>query len=200
MPHTLCIETIAVENRRFKNLGYHQKRLNKTRRELWGYKDDWDLAELIEIPEAITAQLHKCRLSYGKEPNEIKWEPYTQRTIRTVQRVYHDSVDYTYKYDQRPELNVLFAQRKDADEILIIKKGMVTDAFYCNVAFFDGSSWFTPDTYLLPGTQRAFLLDSGMIRETSISEKDISGYSHIRLFNAMMEWEKAPVLEISAIL
>lgn len=196
----LCIETIAVENRQLKNLKYHEARLNKTRSELWGYRDKWNLSEMIVIPDSITNDLHKCRLAYGYEIDAIKWEPYSLRTINKIRRVYHDSVDYSFKYDKREELNTLFAERKDADDILIIKQGMVTDSFYCNVAFLDGEKWYTPDTFLLPGTQRAFLLDSGIIEEAVISENDIDKYSHIRLFNAMVNWENARVLDVKYIL
>jgi len=196
----LCIETIAVENRQLINLKYHEKRLNKTRNELWGYRDKWNLLEMIVIPDSISNDLHKCRLAYGFEIDAIKWEPYSVRTINKIQRVYHDTVDYSYKYDKREELNTLFAERKDADEILIIKQGMVTDSFYCNVAFLDGDKWYTPTTFLLPGTQRAFLLDSGIIEEAVISENDINKYSHIRLFNAMVNWENARVLDVKYIL
>ena len=104
------------------------------------------------------------------------------------------------KVNDRSELNILFAQRHDADEILIIKQGMVTDSFYANVAFLNGNKWYTPRTFLLPGTQRAFLLDCGVIEEADISENDIYNYSHIRLFNAMVGWEHAPVLEVGTIL
>ena len=196
----LCIETIAVENRQLKNLKYHEARLNKTRNELWGYRDKWNLSEMIVIPDSITNDLHKCRLAYGYEIDAIKWEPYSLRTINKIRRVYHDSVDYSFKYDKREELNTLFAERKDADDILIIKQGMVTDSFYCNVAFLDGEKWYTPTTFLLPGTQRAFLLDSGIIEEAVISENDINKYSHIRLFNAMVNWENARVLDVKYIL
>ena len=196
----LCIETIAVENRQLKNLKYHEARLNKTRNELWGYRDKWNLSEMIVIPDSITNDLHKCRLAYGYEIDAIKWEPYSLRTINKIRRVYHDSVDYSFKYDKREELNTLFAERKDADDILIIKQGMVTDSFYCNVAFLDGEKWYTPDTFLLPGTQRAFLLDSGIIEEAVISENDIDKYSHIKLFNAMVGWENAVTLEVGLII
>ncbi|WP_229254267.1 hypothetical protein [Dyadobacter sp. NIV53] len=160
----LCIETIAVENRQFKNLKYHEVRLNKTRNELWGYRDQWDLSAMIVIPDSVTHDLHKCRLAYGFEIDAVKWEPYSLRTINKIRLVYDDSVEYSYKYDQRPGLNQLFEQRKDADEILIIKQGMVTDSFYYNVAFFDGKKWLTPDTPLLPGTQRAFYLIQELLK------------------------------------
>ena len=199
MSQPLCIETIAVENRQFKNLAYHEARLNKTRKELWGYEGEWSLKEMLTTPDFVTDDLHKCRLAYGKDVDNINWELYRPRTIRRIKKVYHDSVYYSFKFDQRPELNELFGQREEADEILIIKRGMVTDAFYCNVAFLKDERWYTPDTYLLPGTQRAFLLDSGIVEEASISEEDVDKYSHIRLFNAMVGWENAWELEVGCI-
>ncbi|NIJ55347.1 aminotransferase class IV family protein [Dyadobacter arcticus] len=199
MSHTLCIETIRVENREFKHLDYHEARLNKTRKELWGFTDYWNLSEMIILPDCIENELHKCRIAYGKEIDNIKWEPYAPRAIRKIRKVYDDTIDYTYKYNDRDELNTLFAQREDADEVLIIKDGMVTDSFYCNVAFFDGAKWFTPSTYLLPGTQRAFLLDSGVVEERDISENEILTYHKIRLFNAMVGWENAATLEVGLI-
>lgn len=195
----LCFETICVENRQLKNLSYHEARLNKTRRELWGCMDDWDLAGLLQIPDQVDDSMHKCRLAYDKGIDNIQWEPYSRRTIRKIQRVYHDEIDYQYKYDNREVLNMLFAQRGDADEILIVKNGLVTDSNYCNVAFFDGSYWLTPTTPLLPGTQRAFLLDQGIIRPAEIRESDIATFRNIRLFNAMVDWAHAATLEVSLI-
>ncbi|REA56369.1 hypothetical protein DSL64_27120 [Dyadobacter luteus] len=200
MLQRLCIETIAVEYRQFKNLGYHEARLNKTRNELWGFSDTWDLAQMIRIPDSVSDALYKCRIAYGSEIDNVQWELYVPRIIKTIKLVYDNKIDYTYKYDKRPELNVLFEQRGDAHEILIIKNGMVTDTYVHNVALFDGSKWFTPDTCLLKGTQRASLLDKGIIKTCSISEKDLQKYSHIRLFNAMIGWEEAPVLEVSSML
>lgn len=197
MLQRLCIETIAVENRQLKNLSYHEARLNKTRNELWGFSDLWNLDDLIDIPDSVSNGLYKCRIAYGSAVDNIQWEPYTARIIRSMRRVYDDGIDYTYKYDKRPELNALFAQRGDADEILIIKKGMVTDTYVHNVALFDGSKWFTPDTCLLKGTQRASLLDRGIIKSCPIAENDLPKYSHIKLFNAMIGWEEAPVIAIA---
>nr|WP_295926162.1 aminotransferase class IV [uncultured Dyadobacter sp.] len=195
----LCFETICVENRHLKNLPYHEARLNKTRHELFGHTDVWTLAELLEIPANVGEGMYKCRLSYSSQVEVIKWEPYARRSIHKIRRVYHDKIDYSYKYDNRDTLNTLFAMRGDADEILIIKKGLVTDSNYCNVAFFDGTRWFTPSAPLLPGTQRALLLDRGEIEAAEIREEDIPAFSHIRLFNAMVDWEHAATLEVSLI-
>ena len=199
MPHTLCFETICVENRVLKNLSYHEARLNHTRSALYGFTDSWNLSELLTLPDLLENGLYKCRVAYEREIDNIKWELYAPRTIRKIQRVYHDTIDYAFKYDDRAALNTLFAQRGNADEILIIKNKMVTDSCYCNTAFFDGKRWITPSAPLLHGTQRAFLLDNGTLEEAEIKEDAISGFSHIKLFNAMINWENAPALDIDTI-
>ena len=195
----LCFETICVQNRRFINLAYHEARLNKTRTELFGCEDLWNLSKLITVPDFVTDAPHKCRVTYGEGIDNIKWEPYNFRTITKIQRVYDDTIDYSYKYNERTALNNLYEKRGDAEEILIIKNGMVTDTLYCNVAFLRDGKWFTPDSPLLPGTQRAFLLDSGIIQEAVIFERDIQKYSHMKLFNAMVSWENGPLLETQQI-
>lgn len=199
MPALSCIETIAVENRAFRNLSYHQTRLDYTRKTLWGYSDSLDLKQLIEVPDHVSNAMHKCRIVYDENIKAIKWELHQKRLINSIKKIYSDEVEYSFKFDQRPQLNVLFERRGLADEILIIKNGMVTDCFYYNVAFYDGSNWYTPDTNLLPGTQRALLLDQGILQSIPISENDLTKYSHIKLFNALADWANGPELSIDCI-
>lgn len=199
MSQPLCFETICVKNRQLINLPYHEARLNKTRRALYSLGEVWKLSELITIPDFVTEAPHKCRLAYAENVDHIKWEPYQSRSIRTIKKVYDNEIDYAYKYNDRARLNFLYEQRGNADEILIVKNGMISDTNFCNVAFLKNGQWYTPNTPLLPGTQRAFLLDSGMIAEAKISEKEINNFSHIKLFNAMVNWENAPELLIQNI-
>lgn len=199
MPQPLCFETICVQNRKLINLHYHEKRLNNTRLEFFGYHDSWSLSELLQVPDSLTDEIHKCRISYGANVAEIRWEPYTFRTISSIQKVYDDTVEYGYKYEDRSHLNFLNEQKKGADEILIIKNGKVTDTLFCNVAFLKNEKWYTPATPLLPGTQRASLLEQGLILERDIQDDHIGDFSHIRLFNAMVDWENSTVLKIQAI-
>ncbi len=85
------------------------------------------------------------------------------------------------------------------EEILIIKKGLVTDTSYTNVALLKDEKWYTPAEPLLRGTQRAKLISEGKIIEQTIHLKDLHLYSKIKLFNAMMEFDSAPELEISSV-
>ena len=195
----LCFETICVQNRQFQNLAYHEARLNKTRSELFDLHDKWKLSELISVPEFVTNEPHKCRLAYADQIDTIKWELYLPRKIKKIKKVYDDEIDYSYKYNDRKDLNFLFEQRENADEILIIKNGKVSDTNFCNVAFLENGKWYTPATPLLPGTQRAYLLDSEVIEEAEILENDIASFSHIKLFNAMVNWENAPEIVVENI-
>jgi 4-amino-4-deoxychorismate lyase len=199
MLQTRCIETIRVENQKIYNLKYHNDRLNYTRNQLWNFEDKWDLAQLITIPADLPAARYKLRIAYQQQIENIRWEPYTQRTVNSIQLVYDDQVAYAHKYDRRDHLTQLYALRENADEILIVKNGMVTDAYFYNVAFYDGTQWYTPDTPLLPGTQRAFLLDTGTIQSNPISVDMLPNFKVLRLFNALNPWETAPELSIHQI-
>ncbi len=193
-----CIETMAVVNRQIQNITYHNGRLNKTRKELWAFKDIWNLAE-IKIPDLVTNVKHKLRITYSKEIETMQWSVYEPREVFKIKKVYTPKIDYNYKYADRQALTSLFEQREDADEILIIHNSMVSDSFYGNVALFDGEAWFTPNTPLLAGTQRAFLIQNGFIKAKRISESDLKHYTHIRIFNALIDWENAPTLEIGMV-
>jgi 4-amino-4-deoxychorismate lyase len=194
MRSSLCIETICVENRKIVREAYHNTRLNKTRNDLFDGQEPWTLSKIIDIPDHVTDARHKLRIVYGNELEQVSWELHTRRTIRSIKKVYDDQIDYAYKYEDRQALTALFNMRGDADEILIIKNEMVSDCFFYNVAFGDGDTWYTPHTHLLAGTQKAFLLDSGVISEASISEKDISRFPYIKLFNALTDWADAPTI------
>ena len=94
----------------------------------------------------------------GKNITRIEFEPYVRPAVRSLKVVLSDSISYGYKSADRSALDHLFQLRGECDDILIVKKGCVTDSYYANVAFWDGKHWFTPDTPLLPGTMRASLL------------------------------------------
>ncbi|HRS19253.1 MAG TPA: aminotransferase class IV, partial [Bacteroidales bacterium] len=83
----------------------------------------------------------------------------------------------------------LLNQKNNADEILITKQGYITDTSYTNIIFFDGREWFTPQTYLLPGTQRAYLLEQKLIREKPIHINTIHTFSKARLINCFLNLE-----------
>ena len=80
----------------------------------------------------------------------------------------------------------LFALRGEADEVVIIRNGLLTDTSYSNIALFDGRHWVTPRQPLLRGTMRQSLLDAGVLTEQDIKAEDWSSYRRVSLINAMM--------------
>jgi len=80
-------------------------------------------------------------------------------------------------------------QKEQCDDILIIKKGLVSDTSIANIAFYDGKLWFTPKAALLKGTCRTRLLLEGKIIEKEIRVEDIKKYKKIALMNAMIDFD-----------
>lgn len=182
----LFIETIRIEDGKVYNLDYHIERFDRTRAIFWKDSAPIDLRALIS-PQSL-AGVYKCRVVYGKEIEEITYVPYQMRDVSSLRLVVADTVDYTYKSTNRENLNALYAQRKTADDVLIVKDGCLTDTSICNVALYDGKMWCTPSHPLLRGTKRAELLDKKIIVEKDIPQAHLGKYSKIMLFNAMIDW------------
>lgn len=191
------IETVRIENGKIENLVYHNRRLNATRRTVLGATNDLDLVEYIN--PILYLKRTKCRVEYKDTIISIDYTPYCMRSINTLKWVVCDEADYRYKSSNRSTLNRLFTQRKEADDILIIRNGLLTDTSICNVALWDGVSWITPDKPLLCGTMRAKLLDSGVIIPGDIHLDDLGNFSRLCLFNAMIDFGDME-LPINAIL
>lgn len=193
----LCFETICVQQRQFgKLLPYHEARLNRTRQLLWASREPLALQDYLAIPDFVDNAKHKCRITYAEEIVSIEWEKYQPRTIRSLRLVNAENLDYNFKYKNRQALDSLFAQRGTCDDVLIVRQGLVTDTSYANIALFDGTAWYTPEQPLLAGTQRARLLNEGVIVPRAIRAEDIRNYSGLRLFNAMLPWQEGPTVAI----
>lgn len=185
------VESIKVQDGRLLNIEWHNKRFNKARNEAFGLTEVLDLAQVICIPETANVGIYKCRVLYSEFIQEIQFEAYSPRQIKTLKLVYSDTIDYHLKYEDRAALAELVAQKGDADDILIVKDGCITDTSFSNIAFFDGKQWYTPNTYLLNGSKREQLLANGTLLETRITPTDLSKYCDCRMINAMLEWEGA---------
>ena len=199
IPTPVYLETIRVENRELQHIFWHNQRLNDTRKALFQSTDQWDLKTLIEIPEDLTDEIYKCRVTYSTIIHKIEFEPYRVKTIQSLKIVEANGIDYTFKGANRSELHDLYQQKENCDDILIIKNGSVTDTYYCNIAFFDGKEWWTSDSPLLNGTHRRMLLEDGILKEKRILVEDLQNFKGFKIFNAMMNWEEQPILNIQNI-
>jgi 4-amino-4-deoxychorismate lyase len=114
--------------------------------------------------------------------------------------IHCEDIEYGYKYADRHKLEELFEKRGDCDEVLIVKDGYITDTSISNIVFsLPAGGWITPDTPLLKGTMRSYLLETGQISEAVIRPEDLSLFTETRMINCMMDLESSPSIEIENI-
>ena len=190
-------ETIRIIGREPQNLGLHEERMNRSRRQLFGNNDLLKLSDYITVPDADKDSITRCRVIYDKSVSSIEFSPYIPANTKTLKTVNAGTLTYDHKYLDRSRLTALIDKRT-ADDILIIKDGCVTDVSYANIVFTDGERWITPDTPLLHGTMRELLLRKGVIKMNKITINDISLFTHFKLINAMLGFD-APLLPVSNI-
>ncbi len=127
----------------------------------------------------------KIRFFYGFEAGTAETAVYERRKLSSLKAVRSDSIEYSFKFADRRSVDSLFRQRGTADDIIIIKNGFITDSSFGNLLFENEDGLFTPDTPLLKGTMREYLLRTGMIAEESITLNDLHRYSTVHNINAM---------------
>jgi len=177
------IETIRVDNGALENAEYHFKRMRNAH---------FHEIQKIKLP---SYGVHKLRIVYDEHRFEAAITPYTIRPVRSLKLVFDDNIVYDRKYEDRSAIDNLFSTKGDCDDVLIIKNKLVTDVSFANIIFLRGKEWFTPDSFLLNGTMRQKLLDTGRIRERRIGADDLGDFTHFKLINAMLR-DDAPESEI----
>lgn len=178
----MFFETIKCEDEEVLNLSYHQKRMANT------VGINFDLGEYIYPP---STKLLKCKLIYNKDGiTNISFSEYKKREICSFKLIYDDEIKYNKKAINRENIDNLFLQKDEADEIIIIKNGVVTDTSIANIAIYNGESWITSSKFLLEGTMRAKLLKEEKIFEKDITVKMLKDSKKIALLNAMIGFDE----------
>ena len=184
----LLFESIYIEKGIARNLSFHQERMKRSGEAVFGAVDFPVLEELIRLPDSFDkTRLIKCRITYGRQIESIAYDYYSPRKISSLKLVHDDHIEYPHKFLDRSDIDALFAQKGEADDILIVKNGLITDTSIANICFYDGSRWITPSSPLLCGTMRTSLLQTGMITERQIFAEDLADFTHICLINAMLK-------------
>ena len=192
------IESIKLLDGEFFNLHYHQHRMDHSVRELLDDANPPNLSMTFEEMSYPQEGLFKCRVIYGTVIRSIEFIEYKPEFPKRLKVVVDDSVEYAHKFQDRSSLDTLYQLRGDADDILIVRKRLVTDSYYHNVLFFDGRRWLTPDTPLLRGTMRQQLLDQAAITESRITVDDIRSFKKLKLINALVGFT-SPEIDVSNI-
>jgi 4-amino-4-deoxychorismate lyase len=196
---SLLLESIKLQDGKFCNLFHHEQRMLRSLHTLFGDYDPFNLEVFLNEIDFPKAGLYKCRIVYDDVSKEVEFIPYTPKEINSLRIIEHDRVSYEFKYNDRRTIERLYALKKDCDDILIVKKGHVTDSSYSNIVFRKGKRWFTPWSALLKGTQRQKLLEENKIEQEEINVEDIRSFDTFKLINAMFEFD-GPEIDVQNII
>jgi 4-amino-4-deoxychorismate lyase len=175
-------ETVRVEKGTIHNRIWHNRRLNRTIYENFGIRTDYDIADYILPPK--DSRLYRCKLLYAKEVDSVTLTPYRPRSYSMLKLV-HANIDYPYKSTDRGAIEDLFKERGEADDIIIVRDGMLTDTSIANIALYDGVAWYTPENPLLEGTMRASLLAEKKLKTKILKPDDLKKSVKFAVMNAM---------------
>jgi 4-amino-4-deoxychorismate lyase len=195
---SLLLETIKLVDGSFCNLFHHEQRMIRSLETLCGVEEDIILDKFLSELSAPKQGIFKCRILYDEQTKEVEFIPYQPRDVKTLKIIENDRINYDFKYADRKQIDKLFENRNGCDDILIVKKGEVTDASYANIVFRRGDEWITPWSPLLKGTMRQKLLDENKIIPEKILLEDITTFKSFKLINAMLEFE-APEIDVTNI-
>jgi 4-amino-4-deoxychorismate lyase len=192
------IESIKLIDGKFCNLFYHEQRMLRSFQDLFGLEDDFHLEKFLTELDIPQKGLFKCRIVYDDVKMDVEFVPYQIKPVSSLKLVEHDRINYEYKYTDRKIFEKLCAKKEDCDDILIIKRDLVTDSSYANIVFKKGKQWFTPWSPLLKGTFRQKLIDENKVVPEEIKAEDIRSFDTFKLINALLEFD-SPEIDVKNI-
>lgn len=196
---SLLLETLRIENGVVERFDYHQHRMMQSAQRCFAKMPSIDVSDVV-VPEELSDGVVKCRILYDTSVRSITFERYTVRPLQRLKLVYSDTIDYSLKWADRGSINSLVAQKGDADDVIIVKNGELTDISYANIALRIRGQLFTPKNCLLKGTRRQSLLDHGVIFEKVLTVSDLEMAESVLVFNAMIGLDDKVEVKISNIL
>ena len=192
-------ESICINDRVAENLYFHQARVNKTLNTFDASHNSIELTTIVQELALPTLGLFKLRISYDLNGNyEAKCNPYQYKQINDFALVDIKGHRYDYKYANRDWINEALAQY-GKDEIIMHDDGLIKDCSYTNIVFFDGANWYTPESPLLEGTQRAKLIQEGIIITKALHVDELPNFQKFKCINAMIHWDIAVEYKIDLI-
>jgi 4-amino-4-deoxychorismate lyase len=122
---SLLFETIRLQDGVFQNLEYHNSRLNQSRKAIFHVSDAINLALILHIPDTCRQGIFKCKVIYSAKVEDVYFEPYLPRPVKSLKLITDDTIAYSFKYTNRTHLDKLYAKRGTSDEILIVRNGLL---------------------------------------------------------------------------
>jgi len=192
-------ESIRVKDGIAEQLGFHQLRVNKTLKAFDASNHSIELASIVQQLVLPADGLFKLKISYDLNGNyQSVFTPYQYKQIQNFALVDINEQSYDYKFSNRDWINEALIQ-SGKDEIMMHDGGLIKDCSYTNIVFYDGVNWYTPAVPLLEGTQRAKLIEEGIIQPKALYVQDIPNFKKFKCINAMLNWNTALEYEIELI-
>ncbi len=193
------IESIKIENGQAFLLNLHQQRIYQTFAN-FHHKCIINLHALLSSLQPPQKGLYKWRIIYNLNGDfEYQFVPYSFTEIKDFELVDNNEINYSFKYFDRTHLDTMKKQSL-AQEIIIVKKGFITDTTFSNLIFLKNGIWHTPKTFLLNGVQRLNLIHLGIIQETEINLEKLKEFSHFQIINAMNDFNSSFIYPINKII
>ena len=193
------IESIKIENGQAFLLNLHQQRIYQTFAS-FHHKCIINLHALISSLQPPQKGLYKWRIIYNLNGNfEYQFVPYSFTEIKDFELVENNEIDYSFKYFDRTHLDTMKKQSL-AQEIIIVKKGFITDTTFSNLILLKDGIWHTPKTFLLNGVQRLNLIHLRIIQEIEINLENLKKFSHFQIINAMNDFNSSFIYPINKII
>lgn len=189
-------ETVCLSDGEIKNFEYHQHRYSVSYYKYYGKRSVDNIIQGITIADEYNCGLYKVKISYNDTSRKIEFEKYRIRDINSLAIIEENTIEYGLKFTNRDNINRLYNMRGDCDDILILKNGEITDTSICNIVFFDGQKWITPENPLLEGTARAKLLKNNKVDKYIIKVGDLGNLKSFKLINSMRDFDKMPEINI----
>jgi 4-amino-4-deoxychorismate lyase len=192
-------ESICVKDGIAENLYFHQARVNKTLNAFDASQHSIELTMIVQEMEFPRIGLFKLRISYDLNGNyKAVCNPYQYRQINHFALMDTKGRSYDFKFSNRDWINEALIQ-SGKDEMMMHDGGLIKDCSYTNIVFYDGVHWFTPAAPLLEGTQRAKLIEEGVILPKALYVQDLPNFKKFKCINAMIGWEDAVEYKIESI-
>ncbi len=174
-------ETIKCLDEEVLNLEYHNNRVTRT------IGLDINLYDYIYPP---SADLLRCKVIYDEDGIvSVDFYPYEKKKIKSFKLIHNDLIDYYLKRVDRSNIDRLYDQKNDCDEIIIVKNGFITDTSMANIAIEKDGIWYTPKIPLLRGTTRDRFIEDGTLKEVDIDVDMLKSADKIALLNAMIGFD-----------
>jgi len=192
-------ETVSFMNGKFRLQEFHLQRMERSAKQLFGTFFHKNIFNQIIFPKYKDHIQYKCRIAYNKSEFIAEFSEYKRKFIERIKIVEAPKIDYSLKFSDRSAIENLKAEYPEFDEILITQNGFLCDTSMANIVLAKNDKFFTPETCLLEGVQRAYIVNKKLIQKRPVHILNLKDYDYIVPVNAMNGLEEAQKIYIENI-